>query len=522
MKKLLLILFLLSNLLLKAQVVFQHYYSNVPYCSILTNDQGYVFCGFCPDNSTMPVSSDILLVKTNADGDTLWKKTYHGPADDTGWDVKLTFDGGYILTGITNSFGSGQGDILLLKADSLGNILWSTVVGGSLDDYGTHVQQTADSGYIVCGMTKSFGAGGEDFYLVKANSTGNVQWTKTYGGTKNDYPHSVYQTSDMGFIIGGTSSSFTSLTNDYDAYIVKVDSIGNLQWSNTYEPALNDISDFYHTRPVDDGGYIATGYTLTSGLIGEEMIFTKLNATGNTQWVNKITGGATELGRFIEPVDNGYIITGTTYNSPSTPKFHPFLAKTDTSGNIVWSKKYISSLGYAQEGLTVHQTPDGGYSLLANSSPVIGYTFTHTYFVKTDSLGNSGCNDSALVLIPTALSVPAVLQVSTVLSGGIYISPVFSDIHAPLNDYLLCSGSINVIEVENNFTFTFYPNPATHKLTIEATTQNGFIVLVDITGHVLKQTVINAGRTEIDVHDLPNGVYFVRCNSAVKKFIVNR
>ncbi|HYG50662.1 MAG TPA: T9SS type A sorting domain-containing protein [Flavobacteriales bacterium] len=517
MRKSILIFFLLQGIWLNAQVVFQRLYSDWGYASIQTNDLGYVICGHGYDTTTTITNTEVVLIKTNTMGDTIWKKSYHGPSDDVDWDMKLTFDGGYIITGVTNSFGAGQGDILLLKTDSTGNLLWTTVMGGSFDDYGTYVQQTLDSGYIICGMTKSYGAGQQDFYLVKTNDVGNVQWAKTYGGIKNDYPYSVYQTSDMGYIIGGTSSSFTSLMSDYDAYLVKVDSSGNLQWSSTYEFGTNDNGNFFHIRPIAGGGYIATGHTSNTSTGEMEMLLAKINSAGNPLWIKKITGATSEFGRLVEPINNGYIVTGSAFSVD----YGALLVKTDTNGNLLWARKYDNPVGYTENGLTVHQTADGGYNLLANTAPP-AYSVFSTYFIKTDSIGSSGCNDVPLTFTTSSLSVPAVSQPTAVSSGVLSVMPAYNIIPTPLTDSSLCSGLVAVVEMDNDFSFTIYPNPASNKVTIESNTSTGSIFLYDMLGNVIKEISLAGIRTEVDVSNLPGGVYLLKSGFTSQKLIITR
>jgi hypothetical protein len=132
-------------------------------------------------------------------------------------------DGGYIIAGFTCSFGAGSNDIYLVKTNASGDTLWTRTYGGTNDDYGLYVQQAPDSGYILTGYTRSFGAGNCDVYLIKTNVQGDTVWTRTYGGTSHDYSYSVQQTSDGGYIIAGITDS---LGNGYDVLLIKTDADG--------------------------------------------------------------------------------------------------------------------------------------------------------------------------------------------------------------------------------------------------------------------------------------------------------
>jgi len=189
-----------------------------------TTDGGYIIAGTFHFYGT--TWYDVYLIKTNASGDTLWTKTYGGMRDECAESVQQTSDGGYILVGYTDSYGAGSQDVYLLKTNNDGDILWTRTYGGSGDDQGWSVQQTQDGGYIIAGYTDSYGAGNGDFYLIKTNASGDTLWTKTYGGSSSDAGWSVRQTVDGGYIIAGVTASFG--TGGYDVYFVKTDANGNV------------------------------------------------------------------------------------------------------------------------------------------------------------------------------------------------------------------------------------------------------------------------------------------------------
>jgi hypothetical protein len=138
-----------------------------------TSDGGYIITGIKDANNIhSPSTGNIYLIKTNASGDTLWTKTFGGSAADWGYSVQQTLDGGYIITGHTESFGAGLRDVYLIKTDALGNAIWTRTYGGSNGDEGNSVQQTSDGGYIITGHTESFGAGLRDVYLLDKNLWG--------------------------------------------------------------------------------------------------------------------------------------------------------------------------------------------------------------------------------------------------------------------------------------------------------------------------------------------------------------
>jgi len=137
-----------------------------------------------------------------------WTRTYGGSSYDWGQSVQQTSDGGFVVAGYTSSFGAGGYDAYLIRTDANGDTLWTRTYGGSGHDYGYSVQQTADSGFVVAGYTYSFGAGSRDVYLIRTDATGDTLWTRTYGGEDEDIGRSVQQTSDGGFVVAGYTYSF--------------------------------------------------------------------------------------------------------------------------------------------------------------------------------------------------------------------------------------------------------------------------------------------------------------------------
>jgi hypothetical protein len=179
-----------------------------------TTDGGYIIVG-----ETRPYPSvvcDVYLIKTNSSGDALWTKTFGSAIDGTGYSVQQTTDGGYIIAG-SISDGTGSNDVYLIKTNSSGDTLWTKTFGGTEWDNGFSVQQTTDGGYIVAGSTSSYGAGAYDVYLIKTDSNGDTLWTKTIGDINSNSGHCVQQTADGGYIVAGRYDA-----PDYNAYVYLV------------------------------------------------------------------------------------------------------------------------------------------------------------------------------------------------------------------------------------------------------------------------------------------------------------
>ena len=249
-----------------------------------TTDGGYIMAGYT--YSFGAGGEDLYLAKTNSQGDTLWTRTYGGSGDDEAVSVQQTADGGYIMAGYTYSFGAGNQDFYLVKTNSLGDSLWTYTYGGSGDDYARSVQQTTDGGYIVAGETNSFGTGEGDFYLVKTNSLGDSLWTHTYGGSGDDYARSVQQTTDGGYIVAGCTMSFGAGYADF--YLIKTNSQGDTLWTRTYGGANYDHA--YSVQQTSDGGYVVAGYTTSFGAGNYDFYLVKTNSQGDTLWTRTYGG----------------------------------------------------------------------------------------------------------------------------------------------------------------------------------------------------------------------------------------
>ncbi len=233
-------------------------------------------------------------------------KTFGGEDEDVGYSVQQTSDGGYIVAGYTNSYGSGSYDVLLLKTDSDGNELWKQTFGEGYDDRGYSIQQTSDGGFIITGYTKT-DSKGFDMFLVKTDSDGNQEWTKTYGGTGTDKGYSVQQTSDGGFIISGV----TTAEYGFDIMVVKTDPTGEEEWNQVFGNILHDMG--LSVDQTLDGGFVVVGYTEIFGSGDEDVLLLKLNADGSPDWEKTFGGNGIDHGYSVQQTnDDGFIITGYT------------------------------------------------------------------------------------------------------------------------------------------------------------------------------------------------------------------
>ncbi len=273
-------------------------------------------------------SHDVYLIKCDANGEIVWTKVYGGSSADGAYSIQQTVDGGYIISAHVNSFGAGLHDVYLIKTDAQGDTLWTKIYGGSNEDRLRAVQQTTDGGYILVSETLSFGAGSADVYLVKTDSSGNLMWTKTYGGSAADYGYSVRQTLDEGYIIAGYTSSFG--TGMSDVYLIRTDSIGDISWAKTYGGNSSDFG--YSVRQTTDEGYIVAGYTESFGNAGDVYLL-RTDSDGNLLWSQSYGGASNDRGWSVQQTtDGGYVIAGYSESFGAGDK-DVYLIKTDEFGS---------------------------------------------------------------------------------------------------------------------------------------------------------------------------------------------
>ncbi len=495
---------------------------------VQTNDSGFAILSSSSINACD--SSDIYLVKTDSLGILLWTKKYGGAGNDYGTSINKTSDGGFIIAGNTNSFGAGGYDLYIIKTDSLGDTLWSKTYGGIGDDAGwsTSVMQISNGNYIIVGSTKSYGQGNNDVYLIKTNSIGDTLWTRTYGDSLNNQGCSVKPTANGGFIIVGTT--YIPFVNPSLAYLIKTDSTGNLVWSQSYGNTANGAMG-YSVFAENDGGFVLSGQ-VSEALPGTftPSFLLKTDSIGNFIWGHCYSPyySSSSIWNFsgnTTKTNDGCFVIGGSNGFPDWAVVNPedpFIAKVDSNGNQIWLKIFGQNT-HNEFADFVIPTSDRGFALIGRSEvPSFKYNL---FLVKTDSAGNSGCNQPDSTFNVDFFTPDLFDNSLAIQSSGCIL-------HSPPTQVTSGAGSasdycMNIGISETNTppsTLEISPNPATSEIKI--TTTNSIMKeahIYTMMGQCILQSTINNRQSTIDISSLPPGMYIAEVISEKgvirKKFV---
>ncbi|UCE21677.1 MAG: PQQ-like beta-propeller repeat protein [Candidatus Aminicenantes bacterium] len=270
-----------------------------------TTDGGYIVA--CGEVSYYYIGIDYEnnVLKLASDGTIVWQKSYGDLWSERSRSIQPTSDGGYVLAGRTESYGVGNGDVWVIKLASDGTVEWQKTYGGSRDEEGLSVKQTTDGGYVVAGTSSSFGVGYTDIWVFKLASDGSVEWQKTYGGSQDEEAYSIGPTSDGGYIVAGQTESFG--VEETDIWVFKLASDGTVEWQKTYGGSQDE--EAYSIRQTTDGGYILAGSTDTYGAGKHDIFILKLSPNGDIEpgcyLVNESNAAVIDTG--ISPMDTDVI-----------------------------------------------------------------------------------------------------------------------------------------------------------------------------------------------------------------------
>ncbi|MFN0213303.1 MAG: T9SS type A sorting domain-containing protein [Saprospiraceae bacterium] len=492
----------------------------------------------------------LYIAAASAQPNIQWQKCLGGSNFDIASSVQQTSDGGYIVAGLTQSNNGdvsgnhGSVDLWVTKLNSNGEIQWQRALGGSNVDVGGKIIQTNDGGYILVGFVLSnngdiSGNHGEaDFWVVKLNSSGAIQWQKTLGGSKGDEPQAIQQTLDGGFIVVGYTNSndgdVSGNHGQYDFWVVKLSNVGAIEWQKTLGGTGSD--EAYSVQQTTDGGYIVAGKTFSndgdvSGNHGDiDYWVVKLNSIGAIEWQKAFGGsGADDGGLVCQTMDGGYVVAGGTGSNDGQVsgvygKGDAWVVKLDQEGELQWQKTLG---GTDQDGASsIFQTSNGSYVLSILTESMDG-----------DVVGNDGGADVWVVKLSaigdilwqktyggSQAEVPGDLNPTS--DGGFvfcgYTSSNDGDVagnHGTLDFWIVkLSPESSHTSTPASLPLEIYPNPATHTISIKTPNEEHEIKIKisDLLGQELRQqTFLNGG--DLDITAFRNGLYLLTATTPTGK-----
>jgi len=475
-----------------------------------TNDGGYVMTGWT--SSFGAGEGDMYVVKLDSNAEISWTKTIGGGRNDGGANIIQTSDGGYASIGWSHSFGTGNEkpeqeafNTYLIKLNPSGGVTWTkTYTDSNFYGYGHAIIQTRDLGYaIAVNIFKSITGDSSNIMLMKLDTVGNIGWaTNISGKADNGVGYHIVQTTDGGYALAGYTGSYGA--GFYNVYVLKFDSSGNVSWTETIGGTNDDIaSAIIQTR---DGGYAITGQTYSFGdTVNGDVYVIKLNSAGVIEWTKTVGGDKMDIGQsIIQTRDGGYAITGQTYSYGDRVNGNVYVIKMDSLGEVKWTR----SMGSAgeDEGESIVQTKDGGYAIGGVYDFGAG---GKAYFIKLDSSGHTCSVYDSGGIVGSGGTITSKdsgrihhrgritsIDSGIVSSGGTY------------KDSCGLPSSINNITINVN-NVEIYPVPASSEVTFKISWgENKYITITDITGKEIETMPILNNRIQVNVSAFPAGIYF--------------
>ena len=464
--------------------------SKLEYCyaMLVARDSGYILGGVSLSYG------GAYAAKVDYRGTLLWTKTYFDGTPKAVNDMVYTADHGFFI--------SGWG-IVGLKCDSTGTVQWNTVFSRA-DAYPSI--QTHDLGYLVSGYILNAG-NVEDIPIIKLTPGGDTVWTKIYGGAGVDWTYSIVETKDQSaYLIAGYTTSFGA--GGKDVLLVKIDLTGAVLWAKTYGGSGDEYAFGHCLQQTSDSGFIMTGQGWNSAFL------IKTDKDGNLSWAKTYGCPAANFGHEVQQTaDNGYILAGETMASGTC--WQAYLVKTDANGNLQWSKTYGGNSGVTDCGWIVKQTADKGYAVSGFTNSF--GTGEDMYLIKTDSLGNSGCHETAPA---TIVGTPSVTQGTAALLTYSYGMQITHPAVTTLSDSGLMTTVCQTTEIlqpkvdESVHDFSITMDPVTAVIMFNSPMAAPITAgLYDTRGRLVKQLTDRnygraADRVTWNVSGLPAGVYF--------------
>jgi Secretion system C-terminal sorting domain len=487
------------TLMANGQVTFHKLYGDSSYSAqAYTGEQTF-------DGGFLAAGQNYIL-KTDMYGIVLWIKFVNNFRCNS---IKQIADSGFVLFGNGSPLGASYPDYQIIKIDHNGNIIWlkSFDNGSGTQDRGFSIFLTSDGGYIMTGEDEFPGYSGSA--LIRTDANGDTLWTRKY--YNSHYGQAVIQTTDSGYVVLGIYN-----------WLKKINKFGNTIWSKEFP--LSGSSYTYDIAQTADGGFVIGGQTDQIGAGFIDALLIKVDSSGNFQWSKTYGGtGVENLTSLDLTADGGIVFTGVTRSVPGTD-LDILVVKTDSAGNLEWSKVYGGS--EYEYSWYIQQTTDNGFFIAGGLDTITSGT-SLIYLIKTDSMGNSGCNEISHSLIQISQSITIGNYNEIDRSGFIITSPSYSLGVGGLESTLCFSTGISNLS-NTKSDLTIFPNPSSNYIEIKYGEMilSGILDIYDSFGNaVLVKDIKNSYMDKINIETFTNGLYIVRvCNAntiLTCKFLVN-
>ena len=471
---------------------------------IRSHDGGFIMAGNTESygQGNFGVTDD-YVVKTDSDGNVLWSKTLGLQSyDDIFW-IEPVNDSGYVICGVASDNDTSIG-ILLAKISESGNILWQKVLEQDHAGIGYCIRQTSDGGFIVAAEILQLD--NLDFLLIKTDENGDVQWSKQVGSPEPDIPNYIMQTADGGYLACGVSRQNSATI---PPYIVKTDSLGNVQWQKTYNTSpVFSRSTVRNVISTADGGYLLAGGN-TNNQLFSDIILLKIDSAGVPQWVKSFGGNAADefCGSIIQNGNGNFVVCGTSASS-ETDNFDALVMLIDSEGNLIHSALF-GTTSADDEFVSVLPLDDGGYMLGGNTSSFSQFHFSDFMIMRIDKNFNGPQCDT---LTPNIFEGNVFLSgTSDVSESAVSVSEndVIAVIDSGVSDSLRCNvatGEELPPPVGN--VLSFYPNPAVSDLTFSGNYDK--VVRIEVYNALGIKISSVPFTNHVNVAELADGYYFIR------------
>ena len=457
-------------------------------------------------------SADVMLVKTDAQGQTIWSKVYGTTYFDNSEFAIETPDHGFICIG-RSALSGGATSAMFFKTDSAGSYLWGKSFGGNQNDGLVHGINTLDGGYAFTGNTKSIGNGSDDILLIRTDANGDTIFTRAYGTPQSEAGISVTQLPDSGFVICGRQVTGVSSAN---GVMIRVDKNGDLIWNWIYQNQNWD--ELESVLPLNNNDLIIAGSTVDS-LSDYNVMLMKTDSSGFPTYAFSYGGDKIDAGyNVMMDADTNFVISGYTesfgygHSLMGTDSTNIFLMKTYKTGSIQWFETYGD--GLQDEAYRSAKASDGGYLISGFTTDYTPPDSSQMMMIKTDADGLTGCHEQSVTVNVSALAT-IVTNAGFVQTSGLLpasMSLVENSVAPSNNDACLFSG-ISSASVNDELIIT--PNPFSEMITLKL--QSGSvdkISVYDASGRLcMLQKANGMNEMTIPMHDLQTGVYYLKAES---------